>query len=418
MKVTRRLLIEMIEEAMGIKVPGFNLKIRVGDIRRLTDEIGLQPNDEKELNTLLGDRPDRMTLDLRELFGEKPYMKWTPSSNQWSPGTPKTTFTKNPGKGYFGAWFAIARAITQKAFNDNPEVAALNDWGQQYERNEGRDAPLLGFKTDYAYMVGRGMLGDWKESYRLKDSIQDRIGKILDLQAEEDVLDEALWGLYKTQKNKDAEAAAQRKAKARETFTKLKSGETTLDDIRTSKADPLDTMTSSSEEMMSSLGPETREEKLKRLKKELERRKFLKKRTMKEDEGSELKTVGELLELINNFRQAQAGKAAGKKALDMMIEQIPGLSNVWSVIKGAKDTKEMMSQLYGLDDTFKSNTGLDMLNIDDNISKIVDNKVETAFLNSLMKQLGAMDKDAAIPNVEDMLHNFLRDNFEDHTVKK
>ena len=139
---------------------------------------------------------------------------------------------------------------------------------------------------------------------------------------------------------------------------------------------------------------------------------------MKEAEDDQLKTVGQLLELIHNFRQAQAGKAAGKKALDMMLEQIPGLSNVWSVIKGAKDTKEMMAQLYGLDDAFKSNTGLDMLNIDDNISKIVDDKVETAFLNSLMQQLAAMDKDTAIPNVEDMLHIFLRDNFEDHTVKK
>ncbi len=369
MKITRRLLIEMIEEAMGITVPGFNLKIKVGDIRRLTDEIGLQPDDEKELNKLLGDRPDRMTLDLRELFGAKPYMKWTPSSRDKYDSSKKTTFTKNPGKGYFGAWFAIARAITEKAFNDNPEVAALNDWGQQYERNEGRGAPLLGFKTDYAYMVGRGMLGDWKESYRLKDSIQDRIGKILDLQAEEETLDEFQIPMeHEECKPGDSDEYCVQKRREQKLAAKI--------------------------------------------------RRIQLKKMMKENEDSQLKTVGELLELINNFRQAQAGKAVGKKALDMMIEQIPGLSNVWSVIKGAKDTKEMMSQLYGLDDTFKSNTGLDMLNIDDNISKIVDNKVETAFLNSLMKQLGAMDKDAAIPNVEDMLHNFLRDNFEDHTVKK
>ena len=148
MKLTKQMLREMIEEAMGIKVPGFNLKIKVGELRRLTDEIGLQPNDEKELDKFLGNRSDRMTLDLRKVFGGGPYMKWTPSSRDKYDSSKKTTFTKNPGKGYFGAWFAIARAITHKVFNDNPEVAALNDWAHQYERSEGRGAPLLGFKTD------------------------------------------------------------------------------------------------------------------------------------------------------------------------------------------------------------------------------------------------------------------------------
>ena len=64
----------------------------------------------------------------------------------------------------------------------------MNEWAQQYERNakNPRDVPRLSFRTDYAYMVGRGMLGDWKEAYRLKDSIQSRIGMVLDLQAEEE----------------------------------------------------------------------------------------------------------------------------------------------------------------------------------------------------------------------------------------
>jgi len=188
MKITGRLLIEMIEEAMGISVPGFNLKISVGEIRDLTKEIGLQHHDEKELDKLLGGKSDREILDLQKLFGEKPYMKWTPSSRDKYESGKKTTFTKNPGRGFFGAWFAIARAITLKVFNNNPGFAALNEWAQQYERNakNPRDVPRLSFRTDYAYMVGRGMLGDWKEAYRLKDSIQSRIGMVLDLQAEEE----------------------------------------------------------------------------------------------------------------------------------------------------------------------------------------------------------------------------------------
>ena len=135
-------------------------------------------------------------------------------------------------------------------------------------------------------------------------------------------------------------------------------------------------------------------------------------------EENKIGTVGELLDLIVKFREAQTGKTVAVKAIETLIEQIPGLSNVWSIIKSAKDTKEMLSQLYGLDDMFKSNTGLDMINIDDNISLIVDDSIETAFLNSLMHQLKAMDRDSSIPDVSELLQDFLKNNFEQHTVKK
>ena len=133
---------------------------------------------------------------------------------------------------------------------------------------------------------------------------------------------------------------------------------------------------------------------------------------------NEVNTVGELLDMINKFREAQSGKAVAIKAIETLIEQIPGLSNIWSILKASKDTKDMISQLYGLDDIFKTNTGLDLININDNISLIVDDSIETAFLNSLLQQLKAMDPDSKIPNVEDLLHTFLKDNFEQHTVKK
>ena len=109
-------------------------------------------------------------------------------------------------------------------------------------------------------------------------------------------------------------------------------------------------------------------------------------------EKEELQTVGAVLNIIQKFRQAQAGEQAGKKALEMAAEQIPGISNIWSIVKGAKEAKDMLSTLYGLEDKFKSNTGLDKLNIDDNISKIVDDKVEAAFLNFLIDKLGKIDK--------------------------
>ena len=131
-----------------------------------------------------------------------------------------------------------------------------------------------------------------------------------------------------------------------------------------------------------------------------------------------LETVGEVLSIIQKFREAKAGGEVGKKALEMAVEQIPILSNVWAAVKGAKEAKDMIGTLYGMDDSFQSNTGLDKINIDDNISKIVDDKVESAFLNYLVDDLGKRNPDEKMPDVNIVLQDFLADKFNKHTVKK
>lgn len=132
----------------------------------------------------------------------------------------------------------------------------------------------------------------------------------------------------------------------------------------------------------------------------------------------QLETVGSVLAMIQKFRQAQAGGAAGKKALEVAMEQIPGISNIWSIVKGAKEAKDMISSLYGMDDKFQSNTGLDKLNIDDNVSKIVDDNVEVAFLNFLIDKLGKMNPDAPMPDATVEIQNFLSSKFDKNTVKR
>ena len=132
----------------------------------------------------------------------------------------------------------------------------------------------------------------------------------------------------------------------------------------------------------------------------------------------ELQTVGSVLAIIQKFRQAKAGGDVGKKALEMAVEQIPGLNNVWSIIKSAKEAKDMIGTLYGMEDKFQTNTGLDKLNVDDDISRIVDDKVEAAFLNFLIDKLGKMNPDDPMPDASVMLQDFLADKFNQHTVKK
>lgn len=131
----------------------------------------------------------------------------------------------------------------------------------------------------------------------------------------------------------------------------------------------------------------------------------------------QLNTIGDLRKLIKVHRALETGKEAGKKAAEMAIEQIPVVSNLFSLWKGAKDSVDMLKKLYGADDKFKTNTGLDKLNIDDNVSKIVDDQIEVAFLNDLLKSMENLNDNDPIPDINKVFQDFLKKNFKQHSVE-
>tara|TARA_R100001086_G_C11732743_1_gene230187 strand:+ start:193 stop:651 length:459 start_codon:yes stop_codon:yes gene_type:complete len=131
-----------------------------------------------------------------------------------------------------------------------------------------------------------------------------------------------------------------------------------------------------------------------------------------------LETVGDLRKLIKTHRAMEAGKELGKKAAEAAIEQIPVVSNIFSLWKGAQDAKEIVGKLYGAEDSFKSSTGLDKLNVDDDVSKIVDDPIEVAFINDLLKAMENMDDLDPIPDVNVELQKYLADKFNSNQVKK
>lgn len=131
----------------------------------------------------------------------------------------------------------------------------------------------------------------------------------------------------------------------------------------------------------------------------------------------QLNTIGDLRKLIKIHRALETGKEAGKKAAEMAIEQIPVVSNLFSLWKGAKDSADMLKKLYGADDKFKTNTGLDKLNIDDNVSKIVDDQIEVAFLNDLLKSIENLNDNDPIPDINKVFQDFLKKNFNKHSVE-
>ena len=132
---------------------------------------------------------------------------------------------------------------------------------------------------------------------------------------------------------------------------------------------------------------------------------------------AEIQTFGELRKVIRDYRAMRAGTEAGKKAAELAIEQIPVLNNIYSIWSAAKDAKEMITSLYGKDDSFVSQTGLDKLNVDDDVSKIVDDKIENAFINDFLESFKEKDDADPIPDINDELQKFLATKFNEKQVK-
>lgn len=136
------------------------------------------------------------------------------------------------------------------------------------------------------------------------------------------------------------------------------------------------------------------------------------------EEKTEINTVGQFKKFLKYHRAAEAGKEAGKEAMRIILGALPGVGNIYTALKGTKTAVSALNKIYGADDKFKSNTGLDVLNVDDNVSRIVDNPVEVKFLNYYANLISDMDDDELLPNATSELQDFLKTNFNDNTVKK
>ena len=133
--------------------------------------------------------------------------------------------------------------------------------------------------------------------------------------------------------------------------------------------------------------------------------------------NNKLQTVGDLKKIIKIHRLKSAGKEVGKKAAEAVIEQIPIVNNLFSLWKNVTEAGDLIKKLYGANDEFETNTGMDALNISDDVSKIVDDKIENAFINHLLQVVEKMDDSSPIPNSEEELKKFLKMNFHNHSVE-
>jgi hypothetical protein len=97
-----------------------------------------------------------------------------------------------------------------------------------------------------------------------------------------------------------------------------------------------------------------------------------------------LETYGDLKQLLNNISKRQKGEkiiSKGKEfALDQILGLIPGASN-------AKTAFDFIKTAISKPDGKKTNTWLDKLDIDDDMSQIVDDTVENGFMQAMTKSI-------------------------------
>jgi hypothetical protein len=97
-------------------------------------------------------------------------------------------------------------------------------------------------------------------------------------------------------------------------------------------------------------------------------------------EFSQLETYGDLKKVIKSIALKQKGGKIGDVALDTVIGLIPGAGT-------AKTTFDFIKAAISKPDVKKTNTWLDKLDIDDEMSTIVDDTVENGFMQMMSKTI-------------------------------
>jgi hypothetical protein len=129
---------------------------------------------------------------------------------------------------------------------------------------------------------------------------------------------------------------------------------------------------------------------------------------------AQLKTIGDLRKAIKVAQMAKR-KGQGKEALKDIVKSTVGAELIGSAV----DLAGLLQQTYKLPDDKSTGTGLDALNIDDEISAIIDDQVENRFINWLVKSVEGQDDSTPLQklNMDRLLQKFLMHQFNHRTIK-
>ena len=126
----------------------------------------------------------------------------------------------------------------------------------------------------------------------------------------------------------------------------------------------------------------------------------------------ELNTYGDLKKVIKAIALKQKGEKIGNVALGTLMGFIPGA-------EAAKTTFEFIRAAISKPDSKKTSTWLDKLDIDDEMSAIVDDTVENGFMQMMSKTIESKPDNQPLEqnfNMNAEMVNYLKDTYKGRTV--
>jgi len=127
---------------------------------------------------------------------------------------------------------------------------------------------------------------------------------------------------------------------------------------------------------------------------------------------AELNTYGDLKKAIKTIQLKQKGEKIGDVAIDVVLNNIPGLG-------AAKTTFDFIKAAFSKPDTKKTKTWLDKIDVDDEVSAIVDDTVENDFLKTMAQMFDSEQDDKPLEqdfNMNQKLVDYLEDKYDGRTV--
>tara|TARA_R110000796_G_C14343097_1_gene410603 strand:- start:84 stop:581 length:498 start_codon:yes stop_codon:yes gene_type:complete len=140
-------------------------------------------------------------------------------------------------------------------------------------------------------------------------------------------------------------------------------------------------------------------------------------------EQEDIQTVGQLKQALQaavlakkkNLAKDQMKGGISKFGWELAKTILPGAG---LAAEAAKDIYGLIKGVYGLEDEKRTNTALDYLNVNDEVSAVVDDRVENQFIKDYLEFLKGQDDDQKIENIDmtNLLTNFIKQKYNQTTV--
>ena len=125
-----------------------------------------------------------------------------------------------------------------------------------------------------------------------------------------------------------------------------------------------------------------------------------------------METYGDLKKVIKSISLKQKGEKVGKVAIDAVLGAIPGMGT-------AKTSFDFFKAAFQKPDDKKTSSWLDKLDVDDEMSAIVDDTVENGFLKAIAAAIDKKPNDEKLDpnfNMNAKMTKYLEDKYKGRTV--